>query len=240
MLTDDDRRLLIAAAETMEEADQAIRDVTALGRDPKAMAAAIRSLADRRRPDFDLDALEKAEQAMSRGPWTMDPTDDDILAPYDAVEHPDGTTGNVVGYLYVEQDFKGALALRNAAPALIAEVRALRAENACLAGERDQAVAHRAATNEEIKRLHAAMQTQRLRDVARNALRGVITLVEGRGPLCERAKELLAEVDQVPPPNPHPSGCHTAAPGSRDCDGDGHDSCRTCSRRTERDEQVFA
>lgn len=41
------------------------------------------------------------------------------------------------------------------------------------------------------------------------------------------------------PTNPHPSGCHTEAPGSRDCDSDGHESCYSCSRRTERDEQVW-
>lgn len=41
------------------------------------------------------------------------------------------------------------------------------------------------------------------------------------------------------PANPHPSGCHTEAPGSRDCYSDGHESCYSCSRRAERDEEVW-
>lgn len=75
--------------------------------------AAVRAIVER---------LAEHDEAMTRGPWFLDPTDDDILAPDDAVKHPDGTTGNVVGYLYVEQDFNGACALRNALPELIAAV----------------------------------------------------------------------------------------------------------------------
>lgn len=35
--------------------------------------------------------------------------------------------------------------------------------------------------------------------------------------------------------NEHPDGCHTEEPGTRDCESDGHYSCRTCSRRVEED-----
>ena len=52
--------------------------------------------------------------------------------------------------------------------------------------------------------------------------------------------ELMAAARQPPttsrrlqPANPHPSGCHTEAPGARDCDSDGHESCDSCSRRKE-------
>lgn len=56
----------------------------------------------------------------------------------------------------------------------------------------------------------------------------------------ELAAELLAEVRRFRmQANPHPSGCHTEAPGSRDCDSDGHESCFSCSRRSERNEQVW-
>lgn len=79
-------------------------------------------------PGVDLDAVDEAERKMTPGPWALDPTNDDIIAPDDAVKHPDGTTGNVVGYLYVEQDCTGIVTLRNAAPALIAEIAALRAK----------------------------------------------------------------------------------------------------------------
>ena len=91
MLTDNDRRLLTAAADTLDDADAAIRDEMALGCDPKAMAAAIRAIVDRpaptAAPGLDLDAVEREVR------------DDEI----------DGLA-------------------RAYAPALIAEVRALRAE----------------------------------------------------------------------------------------------------------------
>ncbi len=91
MLTDNDRRLLTAAADTLDDADAAIRDEMALGCDPKAMAAAIRAIVDRpaptAAPGLDLDAVEREVR------------DDEI----------DGLA-------------------RAYAPALIAEVRALRAD----------------------------------------------------------------------------------------------------------------
>lgn len=37
----------------------------------------------------------------------------------------------------------------------------------------------------------------------------------------------------------HPDGCHVTAPALRDCESDGHESCRTCARRAVRDEQVW-
>ena len=38
------------------------------------------------------------------------------------------------------------------------------------------------------------------------------------------------------PPNLHPDGCHTtAASAFRDCSGDGHHECRTCTRFDERE-----
>ena len=44
MLTDAERRMLTDAADTLEDADLAIRDATTLGCDPKALAAAIRAI----------------------------------------------------------------------------------------------------------------------------------------------------------------------------------------------------
>lgn len=37
-------------------------------------------------PVDDLDALDQAVAAMSSGPWTLDPTDDDIIAPDDSTD----------------------------------------------------------------------------------------------------------------------------------------------------------
>lgn len=61
--------------------------------------------------------------------------------------------------------------------------------------------------------------------------------VPGKDSACGVGRELFGY--RVGYPHPHPSGCHTEAPGSRDCESDGHESCGSCSRRTERDEQVW-
>lgn len=50
MLTDDDCRMLTDAAETLEDADQAIRDATGPGCEPMTMARALRAIVDRPAP----------------------------------------------------------------------------------------------------------------------------------------------------------------------------------------------
>lgn len=138
MLTADDRRLLTDAADTLDDADAAIRDATALGCDPKAMAAGIRAIVDRPAPTpaaaagVDLDAVERAERAMTPGEWRHGSVerhhifcgegDQSLLCP---------EAGRVLlrmnEHFPHDRDAAGIVALRNAAPALIAEVRALRA-----------------------------------------------------------------------------------------------------------------
>lgn len=43
------------------------------------------------------------------------------------------------------------------------------------------------------------------------------------------------EVQERSVANEHPDGCHTGGSVTRDCESDGHYSCRTCSRRIEED-----
>ena len=55
----------------------------------------------------------------------------------------------------------------------------------------------------------------------------------------EQLSQRISQLNRLSPSatNEHPDGCHTAEPGElRDCESDGHYSCRTCSRRVERDQ----
>ena len=66
-------------------------------------------------PALDLDAVEAAERAMAAGPWAAD---------HGYVTSTAGAVATCIGP-DAEHDAAGIVALRNAAPALIAEVRAL-------------------------------------------------------------------------------------------------------------------
>ena len=85
----------------------------------------------------------------------------------------------------------------------------------------------------EVDRLRAEMQR---RD--EQILKLSTAILPTSEPAEQLVAELLAAARQAPttsrrlqPANPHPSGCHTEAPGSRDCNSDGHESCLSCSRR---------
>lgn len=67
-------------------------------------------------PALDLDAVERAERAMTPGEWRAD---------FTYVTAAGGPVATCIGP-DAEHDAAGIVALRNAAPALIAEVRALR------------------------------------------------------------------------------------------------------------------
>jgi len=109
-------------------------------------------------PVLDLDALAEAERAMTVGPWPIvDPNDREPGPPvwcgsnfggvaaigpihYDADE--DETVPGSPAYIRAESDSRGIVALRNAAPHLIAEARAavaLRQELAALRAHFDAA-----------------------------------------------------------------------------------------------------
>ena len=99
-------------------------------------------------PGLDLDALERAERAMTAGPWAVEDADDDYCG---GIVGASGSEAHGVDILSVtmavdfscldDEDYEradvetkanrsGIVAIRNAAPALIAEVRTLRASMA--------------------------------------------------------------------------------------------------------------
>ena len=84
----------------------------------------------------DLPALREAVAQMTEGPWFWKPGSlRDIVTKSDTQDLRvcEAAPGNTNG----EDDTKGIVALRNAAPALLDEVEALRAENAALKANAD-------------------------------------------------------------------------------------------------------
>ncbi len=68
-------------------------------------------------------------------------------------------------------------------------------------------------------------------------------IIEARTKLRELESRFVdifnGHASDVAPSNEHPDGCHTADPIElRDCESDGHYSCRTCSRRVEREDKT--
>ena len=67
----------------------------------------------------ELAAFEAAERGLTPGPWRVEEVDVDLVGPDDSVHYADGNKGNILGYLYTEQDTTSIIALRNSLPQLL-------------------------------------------------------------------------------------------------------------------------
>ena len=131
-------------------------------------------------------------------------------------------------------DAAAIVALRNAAPAIAAladECERLRAAMRTISGIRDSIIGAQALNwSEHVYPLVAAL------DGAGFTGAGYETARANVGTLLQRIATLEAELAQARAAAPitddlHPDGCHTAAASAfRDCSGDGHHECRTCTR----------
>lgn len=106
---------------------------------------------------------EAHDRTMTGGPWRCAPCGNPLVAGkpcwcsiVDRGE--DDRDGIIPSGAVRTADAAGIAWLRTNLPAMLAAIRSLRADVARLTAERDEAVRHRAETNDQIKKLHAVIK----------------------------------------------------------------------------------